>query len=409
MYAFFGGAKSTPAAVSSRATQLEQELLNVFTSQSSIQQEAKLADEVNDKLKDIIAGLEQERGIKKPTESDYLDGVWKLIYTSSPGTNSPIQRTVTANDGVSVYQVVTIKNTEESFLRDQPVVSNVVCIGDGIRLRVTALGSTPDNPVIVPRKSDGKILGMNLFGVSSSTEPRDPTERIDFAFQEALFESKDFPIKIPYPVPFKLLGDEAKGWLDNTYLSPTIRIARGNKGTLFVLQKADLATDNKALLASTTDIKGLNEQLMEAPTSEELYKSLNIPIPKKVIASGTKGKATATIILPAQLGTGDDYDDLVESLKNDHDINAYTVPLKRLDWPIGLIPSLFSRDYLESTLKPSKVLKFYLKAVDTAVQQAIDDAKADGIDLKDLRINLLAHSIGVLLLLPTFLSLFFTA
>jgi len=39
----------------------------------------------------------------------------------------------------------------------------------------------------------------------------DETERIDFAFQEAQFEFKDFPITIPYPVPFKLLGDEAKG------------------------------------------------------------------------------------------------------------------------------------------------------------------------------------------------------
>jgi hypothetical protein len=47
------------------------------------------------------------------------------------------------------------------------------------------------------------------------------------------------PFKVPYPVPFKLLGDEAKGWLDTTYLSPTgaLRISKGNKGTTFVLQK----------------------------------------------------------------------------------------------------------------------------------------------------------------------------
>jgi hypothetical protein len=39
------------------------------------------------------------------------------------------------------------------------------------------------------------------------------------------------PFKVPYPVPFKLLGDEAKGWLDTTYLSPTgaLRISKGNK------------------------------------------------------------------------------------------------------------------------------------------------------------------------------------
>ena len=40
---------------------------------------------------------------------------------------------------------------------------------------------------------------------------------------------------MPYPVPFKLLGDEAKGWLDTTYLGEDVRISRGNKGTTFVL------------------------------------------------------------------------------------------------------------------------------------------------------------------------------
>ena len=41
------------------------------------------------------------------------------------------------------------------------------------------------------------------------------------------------PFNIPYPVPFKLLGDETKGWIDITYLSPdgTFRLTRGNKGT----------------------------------------------------------------------------------------------------------------------------------------------------------------------------------
>jgi hypothetical protein len=40
----------------------------------------------------------------------------------------------------------------------------------------------------------------------------DPGERIDFAFQKARFEFKNIPgLAIPYPVPFKLLGDEAKG------------------------------------------------------------------------------------------------------------------------------------------------------------------------------------------------------
>ena len=34
--------------------------------------------------------------------------------------------------------------------------------------------------------------------------------RIDFQFSNAAFDFKALPFKIPYPVPFKLLGDETK-------------------------------------------------------------------------------------------------------------------------------------------------------------------------------------------------------
>ncbi|CAM9952141.1 unnamed protein product, partial [Discosporangium mesarthrocarpum] len=61
--------------------------------------------------------------------------------------------------------------------------------------------------------------------------------RINFQFDEAGFELKALPFTIPYPVPFRLLGDDVKGWIDLTYLSKGLRLARGNKGTLFVLRR----------------------------------------------------------------------------------------------------------------------------------------------------------------------------
>ena len=56
-------------------------------------------------------------------------------------------------------------------------------------------------------------------------------ERVNFQFDRAAFRLKFWPYNLPYPVPFRLLGDEAKGWLDITYLSPNgdLRISRGNK------------------------------------------------------------------------------------------------------------------------------------------------------------------------------------
>lgn len=59
-------------------------------------------------------------------------------------------------------------------------------------------------------------------------------KRILFRFDKAAFSFKFLPFKVPYPVPFKLLGDEAKGWLDTTYLSKSgnLRISKGNKVTM---------------------------------------------------------------------------------------------------------------------------------------------------------------------------------
>ena len=44
-------------------------------------------------------------------------------------------------------------------------------------------------------------------------------------------------LRVPYPVPFKLLGKEAEGYLDTLYLSERLRISKGNKGTPFVLSR----------------------------------------------------------------------------------------------------------------------------------------------------------------------------
>ncbi|PON83911.1 Plastid lipid-associated protein/fibrillin conserved domain containing protein [Trema orientale] len=146
-------------------------------------------------VESAVQVLEGLRGVPDPTSSSLIEGRWQLMFTTRPGTASPIQRTFV---GVEFFGVI-----QEVYLRtNDPRVSNIVKFSDAIgELKVEAAASI----------KDGK--------------------RILFQFDRAAFSFKFLPFKVPYPVPFRLLGDEAKGWLDTTYLSPSgnLRISRGNK------------------------------------------------------------------------------------------------------------------------------------------------------------------------------------
>ncbi|CAG9464404.1 unnamed protein product [Pedinophyceae sp. YPF-701] len=190
-------------------------------------------------IQDAVDFLEREIGVPDPVTDPGLEGRWELLYTSRPGTASPIQRAFTGNDAFTVYQEIILKGTPED---PSPRVNNVVDFGKGVgELRVEAEASTDAQPLdgFVARKGDGGVLGLYPFGRSISTPPVRTNMRLDFQFDSAAFRFDSVPFKIPYPVPFRLLGDESKGWIDVTYLSDDreFRLTRGNKGTLFILRK----------------------------------------------------------------------------------------------------------------------------------------------------------------------------
>ncbi|XP_072984228.1 probable plastid-lipid-associated protein 12, chloroplastic isoform X1 [Typha latifolia] len=180
-----------------------------------------------------VRTLENLKGVPDPTSSSLIEGCWQLIFTTRPGTASPIQRTFVGVDLFKIFQEVQLRT-------DDPRVSNVVKFSDAIgELKVEAAATI----------KDGK--------------------RILFQFDRAAFSFRFLPFKVPYPVPFKLLGDEAKGWLDTTYLSHTgnIRISRGNKGTTFVLQKK-IDTRQRLFSAISAGV-GILEVIDELITSNQ--------------------------------------------------------------------------------------------------------------------------------------------
>jgi len=213
---------------------LEDQLLSAIGASS----DERLSD--SDGIASIITRLEESGiSIPQPAIAPEVYGKWRLLHTNNASTASPIQRKAVDSTKYNIYQ--NIEENDEGTL----IVSQVVKFGDNVELQVDALASTQAYPLaeLTERKGDGKILGLNLLGVSlvgeeAEPDPERPNSRVDFVFDEGNFIFNGVK-KIPYPVPFRLpfFRDLVKGWIDITYLSPRLRIARGNKGTTFVLLK----------------------------------------------------------------------------------------------------------------------------------------------------------------------------
>ena len=61
--------------------------------------------------------------LQAPTASPLLEGRWRLLFTTRPGTASPIQRTFTGVDSFTVYQEILFSSP------DGPRVNNIVDFG----------------------------------------------------------------------------------------------------------------------------------------------------------------------------------------------------------------------------------------------------------------------------------------
>lgn len=226
---FGGGTTNRPSG----AKELENQLLTAIAEQDRLS--------TSDEIDAIVTQLEaSSQSLKRPAVAPQVYGRWRLMHTTNAATASPIQRKAVDASKYAIYQDIVLNDD------NQLVVSQVVKFSDTAELTVDALASTSAYPLeeLTERKSTGKVMGLNVLGVSlvgeeADPDPNRPDSRVDFVFDEGNFEFGD--LKVPYPVPFRLplFRDWIKGWIDITYLSDRVRISRGNKGTTFVLVKED--------------------------------------------------------------------------------------------------------------------------------------------------------------------------
>lgn len=172
-------------------------------------------------------------GIDSPALSPAIEGEWRLLHTSSSsfdprnplgrrvdGATPGLEGAIAAVTGGRDVQQASSSPIQRAFT-SAFLVAQTINLSGPAPARVNQVVTTPAG-----------VLRLNALARVSADEP----VRIRFAFDEGYFESRG-GLRVPYPVPFRLLGKEAEGYLDTLYLSDTLRVSKGNKGTTFILEK----------------------------------------------------------------------------------------------------------------------------------------------------------------------------
>uniref|UniRef100_A0A7S1TKL5 Plastid lipid-associated protein/fibrillin conserved domain-containing protein n=1 Tax=Erythrolobus australicus TaxID=1077150 RepID=A0A7S1TKL5_9RHOD len=197
---------------STSAEQARQRLKDLVSGETRSGRGRTTAESVRKEVLELVDILERSASTSTDRVTPQaLDGDWRCFYTTRESSASPIQRLVVgagADVVPEIYQTVSLSTSRRH-------VSNKACF---------------ETPL-------GKVV-LHVIATVTGVEPS-PANRLQLKFTEAFFELEKGTsgFRLPYPVPFRLLGKKACGWLDVTYLEGNLRISRGNKGTIFVLSR----------------------------------------------------------------------------------------------------------------------------------------------------------------------------
>jgi PAP_fibrillin len=162
-----------------------------------------------------IATLEDLNPTPRPLEApDLLNGNWRLIYTTSKALLN-LDRLPFCKLG-QIYQYIRVENTSVYNIAEiygLPYLEGLVSV---------AAKFEPVSGRRVQVKFNRSIIGwQRLLGYNS---PENLIQQIEAGNK---FTAIDTAIN----------NDKQQGWLDITYLDSDLRIARGNEGSVFVLNK----------------------------------------------------------------------------------------------------------------------------------------------------------------------------
>jgi hypothetical protein len=190
-------------------------------------------------VSELISALAASPGAAtEPALSPLIEGEWVLVHTSKStfDVRNPLGRRADGSTPGLEGAFAALSGGAKVSAPSSSPIQRALTEAFSVTQSITLQG--PDKRVLQCVETP---LGTLRLGAKASVTPDAPA-RISFAFDEGYLALKrPLPLgvdRLPYPVPFRLLGKEAEGYLDTEYLSEKLRISVGNKGTKFVLRRA---------------------------------------------------------------------------------------------------------------------------------------------------------------------------
>ncbi len=163
-----------------------------------------------------IAHLEQHNPTSNPlAATDLLNGNWQLLYT----TSSELL-------GIDRFPLLALGNIYQCVRFTQQRIYNLAEIKSvfGGLVSVTATFEAVSDKRVNVR------FDRAIFGLQSTLGYQNPNQ-----FIEAMQQTNKF--NLLKGIDFTVNSNREPGWLEVTYLDQTMRIGRGNQGSVFVLRK----------------------------------------------------------------------------------------------------------------------------------------------------------------------------
>jgi hypothetical protein len=174
-----------------------------------------------------------------PESLGMIDGPWNLLYTISNYVGSEESLSTSGVGGVVNASGIQVKATEDR-VPIQAINTTSLQISNEVFTNAPIIGE-----VLV--KVMGSFKAVPGFGRRAEVEfQRLEVYKAQKGEKKGSIFSAEWPFKLLKKIKPELTnGADPASWLDTTYLSPRVRLGRGNKGSIFVLEKQEACTSTE--------------------------------------------------------------------------------------------------------------------------------------------------------------------